>query len=136
MSECLESWVGHKQCLWTFGQSLDDLGLPVVDGVRVLDANDLLERCEADYLMANGIPLHFVKDIMEMQCLFLIGGVFTDLDFVWVGIELPLHGGCIFAEEPNRKGVFERKYKAMCLGLVGLPCGSSLAKTLVTYVLK
>ena len=53
-------------------------------------------------LLACGTPLQFIKDIFSLKVLHAYGGIFADLDVVWLGVRFPVSkAGYMFGLEPH-----------------------------------
>lgn len=125
---CLTSWCPHKQALWVYS-TLETL---IVPGVAQFDLSEILPQGVASFLLAHNTPPQMVKDVMQFRILHKFGGVFTDLDVLWVGRPLPAFEGDLFVWEatrdPSRR--FSRRTPLLSLAICGFAQGSILARDL------
>lgn len=79
---CLMSWSVCPQVLWTYSPVDPEQGLPgaVIPGLVLRDAALLMPPGEALSLLAAGMPVQLLKDILSMLALSRYGGIWADLD--------------------------------------------------------
>ena len=134
---CLASWQPHPQILWTYTEI--DLPPALAPAVLLAPLDDFMPSTMARWLLAFGVPVQMVKDILSLMILHAHGGLFTDLDVFWLGRPVPKPEGFTFGDEPPSQvagAVKGRQWNAVHLGLLGMPKGHPLPKELAEKFLQ
>ena len=132
-NQCLMSWVPCEQWLWVYSPDLAmDHNVPA--NVRIMDAQDILPAAYVVAMLLGNVPIQFIKDIFSMKAIHAHGGLWTDMDILWLGRPLAQgESGYIFTVEPHTKPAsqpFGRSSHRVSLAIFGLPRGAKLAKDL------
>ena len=127
---CLRSWSGHPQVVWIYS-AIEPLAIP---GLTFKSLAAFMPVGMAAFMLAGNIPVQLLKDIMSMHILHSHGGIFADMDIMWLGRAVQLDGhGYLFPEEPHgrRTGAFlGRSNVYPNLAMFAMPKGSGLAISL------
>jgi hypothetical protein len=125
----LRSWQPMRQIVWAFA--------PVavgITGVSVRHAGHLMPPAQVAFWIANGVPVQMIKDVLSMRAIAREGGLFADLDVMWLGRPLSIApSGYLIPVEPHSRStgkVFGRAERYPTLALFAMPKGSDLASQL------
>ncbi len=137
--ECIRSWAPMVQCLWLYDTGHGKTLAENVQGLRIKNAADILAPGIVLSLLAGQVAMQLIKDIFSMKVLALHGGIWADLDVMWLGRIPPIQSGHAFALEPHSRCSGEflgRKSDRVTLAWFAMPKGSPLAVTLADHWLK
>lgn len=100
----LRTWQPCRQWFWVYYMSKSErewLETKVVGlQVKFLETHHLHPNSVAA-LIACGAPLQFIKDILSLKLLHTYGGIYSDLDVIWLGVPFPIsEAGYMFGLEP------------------------------------
>lgn len=132
---CLKSWSLRPQILWTYSPVSPGQGLPgaVIPGIVLRDAGHLMLPGEALSLLAAGMPVQLLKDILSMLALFHYGGIWADLDAFCVrppALNLNMVYAVIEPHSRHAGLVHGRKTERFSLYMMATPAGIPLYKRL------
>ena len=133
---------GYRQLVWMWQPGSILQGISFAERC---DANMVLPLADVEQMLAGGVHIAQVKDILQMKVLHVHGGFFIDLDVLWTGRRLPmsvLHGlpgeaaraapletatspAIVFMTEPDKIGSYSRGKHLAFDGLrKGVPRGA------------
>ena len=111
----LESFsYGYRQLLWCWQEAPAVTNTETIPWVELRDAETFLPFARVKALMAGGVHVAQVKDILQMHVLAVLGGTFVDLDVLWLGRKFPRSGTesglprVILHTEPDKVHVMSR----------------------------
>lgn len=128
----LKTWQPCVQWFWVYYMSVSEKALleAEVKGLQVkfIEAYHLHPNAVAA-LLACGTPLQFIKDILSLKVLHTYGGIFADLDVIWLGVPFPVSkAGYMFGLEPHPResGAFMgNKVERLTLSILAAPKDSA-----------
>ena len=100
-----------QQRLWTYDR-VALASLPhQVPGLQLCDAAVLLDPALASALVSAGMHICLLKDCIAALIIYHAGGLFLDLDYIWLGRSLPMVDGLAFGSEPLKTEPPQRRPK-------------------------
>ena len=90
----------HPQILWTYDRDSVTSLAASIPGLAICSASLLLDWDLASALVTAGLHLCLLKDWIAALAIYNAGGLFLDLDYIWLGRQLPLVDGLAFGTEP------------------------------------
>lgn len=128
----LKTWQPCVQWFWVYYMSVSEKAWleAEVEGLEVkfIEAHHLHPNTVAA-LLACGTPIQFIKDIFSLKVLHAYGGIFADLDVIWLGVPFPLSNtGYMFGLEPHPResGAFMgNRVERLTLSILAAPKDSA-----------
>jgi len=94
----------------------------------------------AAHLLSNNVPVQMLKDIGSLKILHAEGGIFADVDMLWLGRPVPVTAkGYIFSQEAYHRPpgqTLSRRVVYSTLAVLAMPAGSVHAASLASRMLK
>ena len=90
----------HPQTLWTYDRDSVASLAASIPGLAICSASLLLDWDLASGLVTAGLHLCLLRDWIAALAMYNAGGLFLDLDYIWLGRQLPLVDGLAFGTEP------------------------------------
>ena len=90
----------HPQTLWTYDRDSVASLAASIPGPAICSASLLLDWDLASGLVTAGLHLCLLKDWIAALAIYNAGDLFLDLDYIWLGRQLPLVDGLAFGTEP------------------------------------
>lgn len=129
--QCLKTWEPCRQWFWVYYMSVAEVDWleTQVKGLKVqfIQPHQFHHNSVAA-LLTIGAPMDVINNLLSLTLLHMYGGIYADLDIIWLGVPFPLSGaGYMFGQEPPARTARSSKSSStrLTLSILAAPKGSA-----------